>query len=217
MLTKLEHRPSGRRMVELLGHQRGEVQVAAAWGLTKLRIEELLPDMLDHAQSIYDGFRSGVLNDNMPGVSLHIAHLFIAFGDQTYEAAEPLLLEYIPKDHSLGLESRAAAAWALGLLHEGDADSDLVPIFVARLYDNAIDPDTHELRSMCAISLGRMMAESALPDLRQLAATSMPACYWAIERMTGEPPPEEVTHDPAIVNDWFLAPIDVAPIDVRGE
>lgn len=208
VLARLDHRPSGRRMVELLGHQRGEVQVAAAWGLTKLRIAELLPDMLDHAQSVYDGFRSGVLDDNMPGVSLHIAHLFIAFGDQTYEAAEPLMREYIPKNHSLGLESRAAAAWALGLLHEGDADSDLVPIFVGRLYDNARDPDTFELRSMCAISLGRMMAESALPDLRKLASPSMPSCYWAIEQMTGEQPPE-VVYKPSVVNDWFLAPLDV--------
>jgi HEAT repeat protein len=207
VLTKLDHRPSGPRMVELLGHQRGEVQVAAAWGLTKLRIEELLPDMLDHAQSVYEGFRSGALNDKMPGVSLHIAHLFIAFGDQTYQAAEPLMRKYIPKDHSLGLESRAAAAWALGLLHEGDADSDLIPIFVGRLYDNDIDPDTYELRSMCAISLGRMMAESALPDLRKHASASMPACHWAIERMTGEKPPK-VTYEATMVDDWFLTPID---------
>jgi hypothetical protein len=163
--------------------------------------------MLDHAQSVYDGFRSGVLNDYMPGVSLHVAHLFIAFGDQTYEPAEPLMREYLPKNHDLGLESRAAAAWALGLLHEGDSESDLVPIFVGRLYDNGMDPDTFELRSMCAISLGRMMAESTLPDLRKLASPSMRACYWAIERMTGEEPPEVVS-DPVIINDWFLAPID---------
>jgi HEAT repeat protein len=208
VLTKLDHRPSGRRMVELLGHQRGEVQVAAAWALTKLRIEELLPDMLDHAESVYDGFRSGVLNENMPGVSLHIAHLFIAFGDQNYQAAEPLMRKYMPKDPSLGWYSRAAAGWALGMLHEGDADSDLVAILVGRLNDAGIDPDNFDLRSMCAISLGRMMAESALPDLRRHASASMPACHWAIERMTGEKPPE-ITYETTIVDDWFLTPIDL--------
>ncbi len=208
VLTKLDHRPIGRRMVELLGHPRGEVQVAAAWGLTKLRIEELLPDMLDHAQSIYDGFRSGILNDNMPGASLHVAHLFIAFGDQTYQAAEPLMRKYMPKDRSLGYESRAAAAWALGMLHQGDADSELVAICVGRLNDNGIEADDFDLRSMCAISLGRMMAESALPDLRKNASVAMPACYWAIERMTGEKPPE-FTYDADVVDDWFLSPIDV--------
>ena len=206
VLTRLDHKSSGRRMVELLGHQRGEVQVAAAWGLSKLRIQELLPDMLDHAQSVYEGFRSGVLNDSMPGASLHVAHLFIAFGDQVHAPAEALMRQYMPKDFSLGLESRAAAAWALGMLHVGDPQPDLISIFVGRINDNGIEPDTDEIRNMSAISLGRMQAESALPDLRKLAVEGMAACYWAIEQMTGEKPPDP-TPQQVTLDDWFLAPV----------
>lgn len=206
VLTRLDHKPCGRRLVELLGHQRGEVQVASAWGLTKLRLPDLLPDMLDHAQSVYDGFRSQQLNDGMPGASLHIAHLFNAFGDQDYRPAEPLMKEYLPKDHSLGLESRAAAAWAIGLFHEGDLQPELVTYCVGRLYDNGINPDSDILRDMCAVALGRMNAESALGDLRKIATSGMPSCYWAIEKMTGEKPPQpdgEVVE----INDWFLSPL----------
>jgi HEAT repeat protein len=210
VLTRLNHLPSGKRMVELLGHERGEVQVAAAWGLSKLKIPELLPAMLEHAQSVYEGFRSNQLSDTMPGKAMHMAHLFTAFGDQGYRPAEPLMREYLPKNHSLGLESRGAATWAIGLFYEGNLQPDLVSLFVGRLYDNGRNPDTDEVRNMAAIALGRMKAESALPDLRKFASQGMIPCYWAIEQMTGEPiptPSEQVT----VVDDWFLAPIRNQP------
>ena len=210
VLTRLDHQPSGERMVELLGHERGDVQVAAAWGLSKLRIEELLPDMLDHAQSVYDGFRSGQLDDSMRGASLHIAHLFIAFGDQRFKPADALLRKYLAKDFSLGYQSRPAAAWALGMIYEDDVQEDLVPILVQRLDDaGSPEPEDDDMRWMCAIALGRMNAESALPSLGNNAVPSAGvgyACYWAIERMTGEkpPPPKNLKER---INDFFLMPI----------
>ncbi len=209
VLTRLDHKPSGPRMVELLGHQRGDVQVASAWGLSKLQLNELLPDMLDHTQSVYDGFKSGQLNDNMPGVSRHIAHLFIAFGDQRYEEADSLMRKYLPKDFSLGLHSRPAAAWALGVLFEDDLQEDLVPILEQRLNDaGGPSPENDEMRRMCATALGRMKAESALPSLRKQAGGGPAgfACYWAIELMTGEKPPPPGT-ETSVIGDWFLMPI----------
>jgi HEAT repeat protein len=209
VLTKLDHKPSGERMVELLGHGRGEVQVASAWGLTRLRIKELLPGMLDHAQSIYEGFRAGELDDGIPGASLHVAHLFLAFGDQRYLESNGLLRKYLPKNMSLGVESRAAAAWALGMLYEDDVQEDLAAAMVKRLNDSSSpEPEIDEVRWMCAIALGRMKAESALSDLRENAGNGSVggACHWAIERMTGEvpPPPKNVV---GRIDGWFLAPI----------
>jgi HEAT repeat protein len=209
VLAKLDHKPSGERMVELLGHERGEVKVASAWGLTQLRIEALLPDMLDHAQSVYDGFKSKQLNDNMPGVSLHVAHLFIAFGDQRYSEAHPLLREYLPKSYTLGYEARPAAAWALGMLYEDDPQEDLAKIMVERMSDNGMEPEISHVQQMCAISLGRMKAESGLGALRKFANSDSDlgrACYWSIERMTGEtaPPGRTLTGE---IGGWFLEPI----------
>lgn len=209
VLARLDHEDSGGRMLELLGHERGEVKVAAAWGLTQLRIEQLLPDMLDHAHSVFDGFRAGQLTDSMPGASLHVAHLFIALGDQKYRPAESLMREYLPKDFSLGEESRAAAAWAIGFLHEESPPNDLIEILTDRLGDvSAIDPESDLVRQMCAVSLGRMGAESAIEDLRKFAGSGggvSGACSWAIERITGEQPPPT---EPQVqrIDDWFLAP-----------
>ena len=212
VLAKLDHKPAGPRMVELLGHDRGDVQVAAAWGLTQLRLPELLPDMLEHAQSVYDGYRSGSYRYTMPGKEEHIAHLFTAFGDQKYMAAEPLMMEYVPKDHSLGYESRGAAAWALGLLYEGEVKESLVPILVGRVHDLfSMDPESGLMSQMSAITLGRMKAESALPDLRRYADTTDnlgSACRWSIEQITGEkvPKPERPSAQRPI-SDWFLMPL----------
>ena len=209
VLAKLDHEPGGPRLVELLGHSRGEVQVASAWALKQLAVEELLPEMLDHAESVYQGFRSGQINKAMFGPSLKMAHLFIAFGDQRYQPAERLMREYLPKDFSLGLYARAAAAWAMGMLYENNSQDDLVEIFSGRLTDLIGQyPETKEMRRMSAVSLGRMRSESALPLLRRFASGPSEIsriCYWSIEQITGEPPPrfEPITIE---INDWILSP-----------
>jgi HEAT repeat protein len=206
VLARLDHKPSGPRMVELLGHQRGEVQVASAWGLTQLRVAELLPDMLDHAQSVFDGFQAGQLSLSTPAASRHLAHLFIAFGDQQYRPADPLLREYLPKLNHLGYDSRPAAAWALGLIYQDNPQEDLARILVERLNDvGGLDPESQDMRHMCAISLGRMKAESALESLRRQAPGNR-ACYWAIQQITGEEPPPIPTLDREF-SGWFLSPL----------
>ncbi len=210
VLARLDHEPGGPRIVELLGHQRGEVKVASAWALKQLKVKDLLPDMLDHAQSVYDGFRSGQINDAMPGASLQIAHLFIGLGDQRYQPANELMRAYLPKDYSLGIDSRAAAAWALGMIYEEDPQSDITKTMVERLADVESEfPEADQVRRMCALSIGRMNSESALPDLREFARHSDPvslSCYWSIQRMTGEePPPIKVVVDE--VSGWFLSPL----------
>lgn len=209
VLTRLDHKPSGQRMVELLGHDRGDVQVAAAWGLSELRLKEHLPDMLDHAQSVYEGFKSGQLNDRMRGASRHVAHLFIAFGDHRYREADPLLRKYIPKDYSMGQQARPAACWALGMIYEDDVQEDLVPLMVARLNDDAgPEAEDDDVRWMCANALGRMKAESAIPDLRKHRGTGSVGytCCWALERMTGEKPLLPKT-EKAVIREWFLMPV----------
>ncbi len=210
VLAKLDHKPAGPRMVELLGHERGEVKVATAWGLGQLKIKELLPGMLEHAQSVYDGFQSGKINNMMPGFSDQVAHLFIVMGELRYAEAESLLRAHLPKNMMMGLNSRPAAAWALGWIHEGKPQEDLVKVMVERLNDtNSLEPEMEQVRQMCAISLGRMKAESALPDLRKHAASvgwAARASAWAIEQMTGEPA-AKIPRNRIYADGWFLSPI----------
>lgn len=210
VLTRLDHKPSGSRMAELLKHPRGEVKVASAWGLSQLRLEEHLPAMLDHAQDVYERFKANELNEGSPGYVDQMAHLFIAFGDQVHRPAEPLMRAYIPKQSWLGVESRAAAVWAIGFLYEDNPDAELAKQLAGRLADVGVVPETEETRQMSAVSMGRMKAESELPALRKFAAGGgvlvSRACYWAIERMTGEEPPplEDV---PYTMDAYFLSPI----------
>ncbi|HBV61796.1 MAG TPA: hypothetical protein DEF45_02125 [Rhodopirellula sp.] len=209
---KLDHEPSAEKMVELLGHPRGDVKVAAAWGLTQLRVAEVLPDMLDHAESIYEGLKSGELNARMPGVTFHLAHLCLAFGDQGYTAAEPLLLKLVPKSYDYGQFPRPAAVWSLGVLHTDDPEPRLVASMVERLQDDeGMVPEIELVRIMCAVSLGRMNAVSAKEALAEYAAnTNMlaSATRWGMEEITGEPvplPPHKPTTNTK--NQWFLTPL----------
>ncbi|MEM6692582.1 MAG: hypothetical protein AAF664_24345, partial [Planctomycetota bacterium] len=205
VLAKLDHKPSGVRMVELLSHSRAEVQVASAWALTQLRIEDRLPDMLEYTQSILERISSGELSTIDPWVTLPVAHLFIGMGDQKYEPATPVLLKYARKRLELGVYARPAAAWALGMIHESAGPPDVTQELLGRLNDrDPLAPELDEMRHMCAISLGRMDAKRALPSLRK-QSENLWACYWAIERIAGDPmpPPKRKTIQ---VGDWFLTP-----------
>jgi hypothetical protein len=209
---KIDHEPSADRMVELLGHPRGDVKVAAAWGLTQLRVAEVLPDMLDHADSVYEGLKSGELNARMPGVTFHLAHLCLAFGDQSYTAAEPLLLKLVPKSYDYGQYPRPAAVWSLGVFHKDDPEPKLVSSLVERLQDDeGMVPEIELVRIMCAVALGRMNAESAKDALAEYAVnTNMlaSATRWGIEEITGEAvplPPQKPTTNTK--NQWFLTPL----------
>lgn len=209
VLTELDHEPSGSRMVELLRHPRSEVKVVSAWGLARLRVPEHLPDMLDHAKDIYAKFQSNQLSLGSRDAIEQIAHLFIAFGDQNHQPAEPLVKAYVPRNDSLGDESRTAACWAIGMLHAGDPDPEILGLLAARIRDVGIPPERLETRWMSAVSIGRMKGESELPTLRMFSEGSSSvnrACQWAINQITGEtvPGPERI---PVLVDSYFLMPI----------
>jgi HEAT repeat protein len=213
VLVNLDHKPAGDRLVDLMSHPRGEVMVTAGWGLRRLGQKKHLPAMLGRAQSIYDGFRSGKLSTETPGPQSLMAQLFLAFGQMRFGEADELARAYVPRDFTLGERPRSAAAWSLGYLHEGEAPNDLVKLMLARLNDvESSEPEYEDVRQMCAVSLGRMNAEAALPDLRKYAVGNVggpsQACHWAIQQMTGEKPPEPRQLNDADYHDWFLQPID---------
>ncbi len=210
VLVSLDHKPCGTRLADLLKHPRGEVMIASSWGLQQLEVEEHLPEMLEQAKSLYRGFKSKKYTLTMNGPEHQLAHLFIAFGQHRYEPAEELIRTYIPKNHDLGDRSRPAATWAIGWFYEDNAPDELVKLLLERLHDTESEfPETSPVRRMVAVSLARMNAESALPDLRQYASISQGspglACFWAISKFTGEempvPPTSTVTY-----SDWFLSP-----------
>ena len=143
-------------------------------------------------------------------IDAQLVKLFQIFGDVHLVEAEELLRKYVPKDINLG-ESRTAACWALGKIHEGQSEKDLIDQFVQRLSDvNSMIPETENVRLMCAIGLGRMQAQSSVKSLRDFASPGDfvgLGCWWSIQLLTGEKPPEfpDVTRQ---VLGWFLQPLD---------
>lgn len=212
VLVNLDHKPAGDRLVDLMSHSRGEVMVTAGWGLRRLALKKHLPAMLGRAQSIYDGFQSRKLSAGTPGAVGLMSQLFMAFGQMRYREADGLARKYVPRDFSLGINSRAAAAWTIGLLYEGKAPDDLVKMLLARLNDvDSMVPEFDSVRQMCAVSLARMNAVQAVPDLRKYAtknpSTISLICHWALEKLTGQKPPTFPTPNPLDYHDWFLAPL----------
>ena len=202
VLVRLDHKPAGSRLVELLEHDRDEVRIVSAWGLRKLNLPRLLPDMLDHAGAAYER------GDDHE----YVAQLFVAFGQQGYEPAEALMREYIPRRFQLGVHTRGAATWAVGKLHVGDPEPALVKLMLERLNDvKTSTTETEEVRQMCAVSFVRMEAYEAIRHLRKYAIAVRGdiisrTCFWAVEQMTGETPPP-VPEKPVDYGDWFLSPL----------
>jgi HEAT repeat protein len=201
LLAQLDYKPAARRLVELLKSDRPEVFITAAWGLRKLAVAETLPDAAHHVETIRKrifGMGGAPLPESIPldRFDHQLSQLNQFLGQQKYEPADALLRQFIP--HRMGPaidESRAAAVWALGLIHEGKTDPALARDLETRLNDVlSIPPEDNRVRQMSALSLGRMKAKETLPSLRRnfrdgglsLDAVNN-ASGWAIEQITGEP------------------------------
>jgi HEAT repeat protein len=214
LLTQLDHKPAADRLVELLGHERPEVFVAAGWGLRRLAVPETLPRVLSYVTAEF----AGLAKSPRPYQWLdhQLSQLNQLLGDQKYRPAHPTLHSFVPYPPKAGPEARAAAVWALGVIHEGETDTRLEPLLEERLKHTGLPlpPEDNRVRRMCAITLGRLKAKDTLPSLRryfwQKRAAEDPvnnACGWAIEQITGERmlPPEPIRKPQ---RDWFLSPTD---------
>lgn len=218
VLTQLDHKPAAQRFLELLDirqSSRAEVYITAAWGLRKLDIPETLPAITQHAAKTYERFLAS--KSHQPPLALidhHLSQLNQFIGQRKYAAAEPALRAFVPKraDRPM-VEARAAAIWALGMIHEGKVVADLASALEERLLEETkIPPEDMRVRMMSAVTIGRMRTKDSLPSLRKFGielewrdSLIANACVWAISQITGEavPPPKTLRPAP---RDWFLVP-----------
>jgi hypothetical protein len=161
---------------------------------------------------------------SLDAFEVQLAQLCQLLGKARYRPADELLQAMVERLRNtgqpvyLGEETRAAAVWALGWLHEGKPLADLVAVLVDRLTDlgriGRGDEDPR-VRRLCAVSLGRMRARETLPVLERYytakRATAEPvnnACGWAIEQITGvkmSPPAKPVKVSPPNLTAWLNA------------
>jgi HEAT repeat protein len=223
LLAALDEKSAAPRLVALLESTRGEVMVATAWALKKLAVPETLPAMLDKVA------RQTELRLQPKPVGLEldyqVAHLNEAMGQMKYAPSETLLRRYIPKNYAMGMPSRGAAIWSLGLLHNGVPDEALAELMVERLTEpgGAIPSEAMVVRVMSAVSIARMQVKSQIPRMLKymgpkvdLVESSL-AIRWAVHHMTGElmPGPERPIKSRS---GWFLEPLDTKPLTLpKGE
>ena len=214
LLATLDVASASDRFVELLSHERPEVYVIAAWGLRRLGVEQTLVPALEIARQRKEKDPElSFFQPGQPGLDEQLAHLFEFFGQKRFLPADEFLRTFITKDPTIPY-SRSAAIWALGYLHEGQPQAELVKLLEERLSDlDLMDPEDHRVRRFSAISLGRMNASEALPTLERfneswgIYSTVGYACAWSIERLTGRPfPPMPTPID--YYTGLFLEPID---------
>ncbi len=220
LLAKLDHKPAADRLVELLKNSRAEVAVTAAWALRVLAEPKSLPKVLDYFIDHSRAKPTAATRLKDMELDRQLSHLAQLFGVSRYTPAESALRSLIPPRNPPPapmqlFETRAAACWALGLLHEGNAVPDLTRDLAGRIEAvETIPPEDDRVRWMCAVSLGRMKAKDGLPSLRKFNGDGKysfkgvnNACAWAIEQITGEkviiPETLEVPH-----SHWFLYPLD---------
>jgi HEAT repeat protein len=231
LLAQLDHKRAADRLVVLLGADRSDVFVAAGWGLRRLAVRETLGPVFEYVRRTREQLKNGQYvghRTSLDAFDIQLCQLCQFLGKARYRPADELLqamverLRLTGKTAYLGEETRAAAIWALGFIHEGKPVPALVhaladPAPVGRLTDVGIPfrgDETPSVRRMAALTLGRMKAKETLPTLRRYydgrAGTNQVsnACGWAIERITGEkmlPPAGPVEMSPPSLTTWLNA------------
>jgi HEAT repeat protein len=212
LLTQLDHKPAASRLVELLRDERPEVFLAAAWGLRKLAVKDTLDGAQRYVKDKIAVLRAQAVPTRLSIMQDHqLSQLNQFLGQERYKPADPVLRQYVPRQPAWP-ESRAAAIWALSLIHEGAKDPALVKQLEERMTDFGPPPEVTSVRWMCAVAFARMKATEAVPTLQRFCRgyrvtreVVNNASGWALEQLTGErlPPVEPELHD---MRDWFLVP-----------
>jgi HEAT repeat protein len=218
LLAQLDHKPAASRMLELLDFEREEVFVAAAWGLRKLAVPDTVPVVVQHIRAkAFKSDKPPARTMNPDWADIGVSQLIQLLGQQREPSVDELWRAFIPKPFGSNLtvahESRAAAIWSLGLLHEGKNVPDLAAALEVRLNDTrSIPPEDNRVRWMCAIALGRMKSTGTIMSIHSHFIHNEPsddpvnnACGWAVEQITGKKmlPPKTIRKPQ---RDWFLIP-----------
>jgi HEAT repeat protein len=218
LLAQLDYKPATNSLAKLLQHNRPEVYISAAWAFRKLDVPETLPFVATYVGVTQARLQNPPKGQAAPDVlsvwlrGHQLSQLNQFLGQRRYAPAEPALRNFVPRP-SADPEARAAAIWALGLIHEGRTDSALVTALLGRLNDVRSAPiEDERVRQMCAITVARMKVKDKetlanlrryCPDLKPVRDFVHNACGWAIAQLTGEvvPPPQAIR---SAQIDWFL-------------
>ncbi|MHB8970828.1 MAG: HEAT repeat domain-containing protein [Pirellulaceae bacterium] len=210
LLVTLDDKSIADQLLGLLAATRPEVHTTAAWGLCQLQVPATADAILDVYTKNSESFLTG--GSQRAGMHAQLSYLAQALGRLKVAAADGVLRKYVPKNLAVHRTARAAAIWALGLIHAEQPDDKLADQFLERLLDAySMVPEDAEVARMSAVSLGRLKAAHTLEGLRHTRAISglqSPighASAWAIQQITGEAI-GEIEPIVEMQSGWFLTP-----------
>ncbi len=187
LMVELEDDRYLDRFIDLLDHPRPEVGIAAAWGLSRLAHEHgILSKMLIHARHWTDVFKTS----EKPVDEHHrrrVAHLLESFGVERFAPAQPLLMEYVPRNDGLGLIVRIAGTWGAGRMWEKSDHPQLARLLCKRIADkNNPNPEYATIRYAATLALGYLADPATREDLITNDEPGGPIGYataWAVQQL----------------------------------
>ena len=188
LAVELQDRSRCARFLELIEHQRAEVNMHAAWGLMELADDPaIVAGIVPHAQKLTQGLDAGDHYEKQDIIRL--SFLLEVFGRNRYEPVAEMLKKYIPKrDFRMGNLSRASAIWALGKILKEQDDPALRASLSERIKDlSSLMPENYLVGYACILTLGEFGFLDSMPTIDRYTLDSKDglnsAGRWAKEQI----------------------------------
>lgn len=194
----------------LLHNENPNLRLASLAALHQINSDEAMSRVLEQTRNLNSHIRrprgknelvetSG--KGNLAGASeTELSAAMEVLGIHKVTEAAGLIQSIMAKDQKspFRVETRATAAWALGLLYQGQASNrSVVRELTGRLTDESPQaPESMEVRRMAAVALGFVGSEQPLETLQDYMTDPLRredlGAYsrWAVEKITGQPQPE---------------------------
>ena len=220
VLGQLRSPDHADRCVALLDHDRNEVAVSAAW-LIHLYPDDKVNDVVLQKIAIKDDLLSQTpVPEGTPAadsIPLQLAHLMMFAGLQRLSALQPRLEKSFSKSNPGGIEQRAAALWAIGLIRENSHDQQLARQLESRVKDrDGMMPEFPLVRQISVRSLGMIGAVGSVPVVLEAYKADPPetliphAARWALPLLSA-PQPADIPGTIRYVGGFRLNPAAATP------
>jgi len=210
LLGQLKATEFGPLCLPLLANPRDEVSVSAAWLL------HLYPD-----PALYEAIREQIVVDNtavtsgnvgMTTLHFRLRYFFQYAGLVRMNEVDEIMQQQFNKANRMSPLARAAALWAVGLLHEKSADAALAAKYVGRIQDrNSIPPELEEVRRMSVMGLGLLRASESADVVLDAFRVDPPLslipgqAYWVLP-LLGQPQPPAMPPIDQFTGGWKITP-----------
>jgi hypothetical protein len=215
LLGQLKMTDFGPLCLSLLAHPREEVSVSAAWLLHLFPDATLYETIRDQIVADYTAITTG--KAGMPSLQFRLQFLFQYAGLVRMKEVDEIMQQQFNKMSPMTPLGRAAAMWALGLIHEKSADAGLAAKYVGRIQDrNSIPPEIEEVQRMSVMGLGLIRASDSAGVVEEAYRVDSPLSLicgqarWVLP-LLGQPQPPAILPVEQFTGGWKITPAAFDP------